>query len=235
MWIATVTATSLAVTLSIASHQIVPFAAVLLLIVLFSECGAAFDRWGKVRILAATAADLIVWLLIYINSSPQSTRLDYPILSNTWLLAPGITLFLIYAAGVTLKTALRRKSITAFETVQTTIAFLLASSSLLYFGPVGSATTLGIVCLVLSACGYAAVFTLFGVETQSRNHAVLSTWSAALFLAGSVLCLPGPWMSAFLGAAAVVATIAGVRFGRLALELHGAVYLLAAVSPPPAC
>ena len=228
LWIATVTATSLAVTLSIASHQIVPFAAVLLLIVLLSECGAAFNRWGNVRILAATAADLIISLLIYINSSPQTTRLDYPILSTTWLLAPGVTLFLIYAAGVTLKTALRRKSITAFETIQTTIAFLLASSSLLYFGPAASATSLGVLCLALSACGYAAVITLFSVEKQSCNNTVFATWSAALFLAGCVLCLPAPWMSACLGAAAVVATIAGTRQSRLAFEFHGAVYLLAA-------
>jgi len=229
-WIATVTATALAVTLSIASHQIVPFVAVLLLIVLLSECGAAFDRWGRVRILAAVAADLIIWLLIYINSSPQSTRLDYPLLSTTSLLAPGITLFLILAAGVVLKTALRRKSITAFDTFQTTIAFLLASASLLCFGPTTSAIFLGVLCLVLSACGYAAVFALFSDPGQVRNYAVFATWSAVLFLSGSILCLPNPWMSASLGAAALVVTVAGARLSSLALQLHGAAYLLAALT-----
>jgi hypothetical protein len=228
LWIATFTASGLAVALSIASHQIVPFAAVLLLIVALSECGVAFNRWGNVRILAAAAADLAIWLLIYINSSPQNTRLDYPILSTPWLLAPGIALFLIFAAAVTFKTVLRRKSITVFETIQTTIAFLLASSSLLYFGPPASAAFLGILCLLLSAWGYAAAFTLFSGEKQPRNNAVFATWSAALFLAASVLCIPAPWISACLGTAAVVATIAGARTDRIALEFHGAAYLLAA-------
>ena len=148
MWIAIVTGTILALALSIASHQIVPFAAVLLFIVLLSEYGAAFNRWAGVRMLAAAAADLIVLLLIYIYSSPQSTRLDYPPLSSAALLAPGVALFVIFAVAILIKTAVRRKSINTFETIQATIAFVLAASSLLCFGPAFSTTFLGILCLL---------------------------------------------------------------------------------------
>lgn len=228
LWIAIVTGTILALALSIASHQIVPFAAVLLFIVLLSECGAAFNRWAGIRILAAAAADLIVLLLIYIYSSPQSTRLDYLQLSTASLLAPGVALFLIFAVAVLIKTAARRQSISTFETIQATIAFLFAAASLLCFGSAFSATLLGILCLLLSACGYVALLTLFNGSQQARNNAVFATWSAALFLAGSVLCLPDPWMVVSLGVASVVAAIAGARLGRLALELHGAAFLLSA-------
>jgi hypothetical protein len=178
--------------------------------------------------VAALAADLGVWALLYIYSSPQSTRADYPEIGVVALLAPGFALLLIFAASVTLKTALKGRKITAFETLQTVIAFLLAACGLLYFGPGASAIALGIFCMVLSAASYAATFVFFDRIPERRNYQVFATWSAALFLAGSLLCLPPAWEAPCLGAAAIAATVAGARLNRLALEFHGMVYLIAA-------
>jgi hypothetical protein len=229
-WVANVTAATVALTLSIATHEMAPFIAALLLMVLICECAAGRNHELSVRALVAAAADLGVWALIYIYSSPQSTRGDYPIIGTEALIAPGFTLFLIYGASVIFKTAVSRKKITVFETVQTMIAFLLAASSLLYFGPRTGATVLGVLCLVLSAASYAAVFTLFDRAPERRNYHVFATWSAALFLAGCWLCLPHLWMAACLGVAAVVAAVLGVRLNRLTLEFHGLIYLAAAAS-----
>ena len=228
VWVANATAAPLALALSIATHMLLPFIATLLAMVLIGEYAAARDRGLGVRLLVAAAADVAVWALIFIYSSPPSTRADYPLLGTWALLAPGFALFLIYGISVAVKTALLRQRITAFETVQTMIAFLLAASGLLYFESRGGAIALGVFCLLLSAASYAAVFAIFDRIPERRNYRVFAAWSAALFLSGCVLCLPPLWMAASLGAAAVAAAFLGARLSRPALEFHGLVYLLAA-------
>ena len=75
-------------------------------------------------------------------------------------------MFVLFAVSVAFRTLLRGKQITVFATVQTTIALLLAAVSLADFGPPAAIVILGVVCLVLSAASYAAVFTVF-----ERAHA----------------------------------------------------------------
>lgn len=227
-WVTNVTAVAVALTLSIASHDIAPFVAVLLVMVAISEYGAERNRERGVRFLVALASDLGIWTLIYIYSSPQSTREDYPAIGTAALLAPGFALFLIFAVSVIVKTVMREKQITVFETIQAMIAFLLAAAGLLYFGPAASAAVLGIICVALSVACYAVTFACFDRVAQSRNYIVFVTWSAALFLAGSLLCLPPSLMTASLGVAAIISAVAGTRLHRQVLELHGLVYLVVA-------
>jgi hypothetical protein len=230
LWVANATGAAVAVTLGVASHELTPFIAVLLLMVLIAEAAAARDRGTGVRALAAAGADLAIWVLIFIYASPQSKRTDYPSLAMPALLAPGIALFLIFACSVAFRTVPQMKQLSVFETIQTIIAFLLAATSLLYFGPHYAPILLGAVCLILSASAYAAVFLIFDRMTERRNYKVFAAWSAALLLAGTLLCLPSLWAAASLGAAAIVATVMGARLSRPVLDLHGMVYLLAAAA-----
>ena len=78
LWVANVTSVAIALTLAIASHQIAPFIAVLLLMVLIGEYGAFRDHESGVRVVVALAADASIWTLLYVYSSPESTRADYP-------------------------------------------------------------------------------------------------------------------------------------------------------------
>jgi len=227
-WVANVTAAVVALALAIATHEVTPFIAALLLMVLLSEYAAGRNHELGVRFLVAAAADLGVWALIFIYSSPESTRADYPSLRTAALLAPGFALFLIYGVSVALKTTVFQRKITVFETIQTMIAFLLAACSLLYFEPRWGATVLGAFCLALSTASYAGVFVFFDRAPERRNYRVFAVWSAALFLTGCWLCLPPLWMAMCLGAAAIAATVLGVRLNRLTLEFHGLAYLLAA-------
>jgi len=227
-WVANTTAALVAVALSVATHELIPFIAVLLLMAVVSEYAAERERGLGVRFLVAAAADVAVWALIFIYASPQSTRADYPLLGTAALLAPGLILFAIYGLSVAVKTALFGKKITAFETVQTMIVFLLAASGLLYFEPRNGRVVLGGACLILSAAGYTSVFAFFDRRSEQRNSKVFAAWSAALFLSGCVLCLPPTWLAVSLGLAAVAATILGTRLKRTALGFHGLVYLLAA-------
>ena len=50
-----------------------PFIAVLLLMVLICEYAAGRNRESGVRVLVALAADVAIWALLYIYSGPEST------------------------------------------------------------------------------------------------------------------------------------------------------------------
>ncbi len=122
-----------------------------------------------------------------------------------------------------------REKITSFETVQTMVAFLLAASSLLYFGSSGRRNGVGdSLPAVVRLQVMRQSLSFLDRAPEQRNYRVFATWSAALLLAGGLLCLPPYGMAAFLGAAAILATVLGVRPERLTLEFHGVVYLVAA-------
>ncbi len=229
-WIANLTAAAVALTLSIATRELMPFIAALLLMVMICEFAAVRDRETGVRPLVALAADLGVWALIYIYASPPETRPDYPVIGMAALLAPGLILFLIVATSVVFKTVVKKKTITVFETVEAMIAFLLAACGWLYFGPAGGGTGLGVFCLALSAAGYAAVFAAFDSASERRNYVVFACWSAGLLVAGVWLCLPALWIALCLGLASIISTVLGVRLKKLTLEFHGMIYLVTAAA-----
>jgi hypothetical protein len=181
-----------------------------------------------VRVLVALAADVSIWALLYIYSSAASTRADYPPLGSAVLVVPGLGLVLIFGFSLIYRTVMRRKAITIFETIETMIAFLLAACGVIYFGPPASALALGIFCIGLSGIGYSGALVYFNAAEERRNYLVFANWSAVLLLAGSLLCLPHDWQPLWLSVAACAAAIASRRLKRLALELHGLVFLLAA-------
>lgn len=228
IWVANVSAALVALGLSFAAHDLPPFIGTLLLMVLICEVAAARNRELSVRPLVAAAADLAIWALIFIYSSAPNTRTEYKSLGVAQLLIPASLLFLIYAAGVTLKTVVQKRNITIFETGQTLVAFLLLACSLLYFLQVTGSTVLGAICIALSAASYVAVFLFLQGETAPRNLRVFATWSAALFLAGSWLLVPPSWLAAWLCIASLAAAVLGARPGRVELQIHGLVYLVAA-------
>jgi hypothetical protein len=227
-WVATVSALVVALALSVATHELAAFLAALLTMAILYEYAALRNHWSSARVVVDLAADLELAALMFIYASPQSERGDYPLLGMAALLAPGLALFSICGASAAIKTVLLKQKISAFDTMQTMVAFLLGASSLFVFMPGSGAIILGIVCLALSAAGYAAVFVFFVRAPERRNERVFSTWSAALFLAGSVLCLAPVSMALWLGAAAIVAVVLGVHWNRLTLEFHGLAFLLAA-------
>ena len=189
LWVANVTAVFTALALMIATHDLAPFVSALLIMALASESAADRNRWLRLRFLVAPAADLAVWILIYIDSLPESSRSEYAAVQSAVLLTLPSALFLIYGASVTWRTTVLRQRITIFEIVQTVIAFLLAAFGWLWFGPAVRAG-LGIFCLLLSAACYALAFVRFDRLPEQRNYYVYSTWSAVLLLVGSFLCLP---------------------------------------------
>jgi hypothetical protein len=227
VWIANIGGVSTALGLMIATHALASFIAALLLMAVVSEFAANRNRWPRLRFLVAPAADLAVWILIYIYSLPESARVDYAPAQGAALLTLPSVLFLVYGASVAFRTTWLRERITTFEIVQTVIAFLLAAFSWYWFAP-ANRIGLGIFCLFFSATCYAVAFVSFDRWRERRNYWVYSIWSALLLLAGSFLCLPPALLAFWLSAAAILVTVAGVRTARLTLEFHGLVYVAAA-------
>jgi hypothetical protein len=192
------------------------------------EFATRCNRALAIRPLLALATDLGVWGLVFIYSGPPNARVDYLPVSTAGLLAPGCILFLVSAASVAFSTLGRKRTITAFEIVQTLIAFLLATSSLFYFQPHTGRLVVWGLCLILSAASYTAVFVFFERQANQRNYHVFSTWGVCLFLAAGFLCQAPLWQTACLGEAAIAAIVAAAMLNRFTLRAHGLIYLAAA-------
>ena len=224
------TAAGLAVALDVASHDTLPFIAVLLVLSALAEFVPPVHRLPELRFVVALAADTAIWTLIFVYFSTPSARTDYPQLGRSALLVPGLTVFLISAAGVILQAAVRRKQIAIFSIIQTTIAFLLAAVSLADFGPSSSSMILSILCLILSAACWLAVFLVFAGQSERRNFNVFAAWSAALLLCGCLLCFAPQWTAVCLSASAVAAISVSRVKSWPVFEFYGIVFLLAAAA-----
>lgn len=227
-WVAEATASVAAVVLAMATRDLTPYLAALLAIAAAGEIAAARHRTLRVRPVVAAAADLLVFALIWIYSSPAATRTEYPAIGAALLLAFAPLLLFLYAASASTQTLVLNRRISFFETAQTLAAFLLTVWGLLVFWSGPGAHLLGLLCLVAAAAGYGVAFIGFDRAPSQRNFHVYATGSLALLLGGCWLYLPAGWLAPVLTVLALAATLAGVRAGRRTLEFHGLACLCAA-------
>jgi hypothetical protein len=211
--------------LALGSHALLPFAAVILFIVALCEVSAVRARHTGARIFAAFAADAMVLAILFIYTGPQTARANYPPLGTYALVAPGLVLFFIVLAAVTAENAFLRKPISLFETMQATIAFVLAAIGFAWFVPSGL-VYLGWACLGLAVIVSVVCARLFAGSEEPRNYLVFSWWAFALFGAGALFGFSSVSQTILLSAGAVCATILGLRMRRPVLEYQAVLLLL---------
>ena len=228
MWVAVISALASTLGLLVATNDPAPFVSALLVMACAIEIAAYSNHAHALRPLVAVAADLAICTTLYIYAVPESARSSYPLVSSGTLILLASTLFVVYGVSVSLRTVLVQRRITTFEITQLVIAFLTAAVGIVRFDPSDGALIVGAACTLLSVGSYAVTFLVFDGAAETRNYHVYATWSAALLLAGSFLTLPTTALGLCLSAAAIIATIVGCRTGRLTLEFHGLIYLLAA-------
>ena len=150
-WVANGTATAAALALAVATHELIPFIAALLLLAILSEYAAIRNHQRSVRSLAALAADAGIWALIFIYASPQSARMDYPALSAAGLILPGCLLFsaACYAASFVLLS--NKADGRNFRVFATWAAGLFLAGSLLCLPPFWLAVCLGLAAIAAAA------------------------------------------------------------------------------------
>jgi hypothetical protein len=227
LWIVYGASAAAAIALSVTTHAMLPFVAVLLLVALLCEGAKALGRSRPIWPLVALAANVSVWAIIFIYSGPQNARVEYPELSLAALLLPALLLFAISASSVIGRVFLQECRIAGFEVVQVTIAFGLAVSSVLYFAH-GAAIVLGFACLILSSAMYWASFRYLRRRDERRDFHVFSAWSAGLLIAGALWSLPLSAAGIALAAAGMAAYFVAERMELPIFALQGAVFFCAA-------
>jgi len=220
-----------ALVLSIVTHEMIAFFA--LLLAMLAVCEYKFLRPGLqgVRMLVAATADCAAWFLIVIYRNPASSRTDYPALGPAALAIPATLLLAITATGIGFKTAALKRRISVFETTQCVVVFLLWVLTGLFLLPHFSARVVGVICLLFAAACYGAAYGLFRHSAELRNFHVFALWSAALCATGLFLSLPPSWAIACLALSSIASAGIAVRICCSTLECHGIVYLgLAAIA-----
>jgi hypothetical protein len=211
--ITTVAALATAIGLMVQTGDLIPFAASLLAI-------GAISHRGKVRALAAIAADFAVWLVVYIGTRPGGVPAGYHPIALYAALGVCCALFGIYGVAVCRSAVQKLRTISIFEIVQVAIAFTLAAGGVLALTELRASAPLGAFCAIGSAACYFTAYLRFPGRA-SRNHHVFAAFGAAMGLGACYLILPESLLTWFWSAAAVVAAVARIR-------IHGAAYLLAA-------
>jgi hypothetical protein len=216
-----------ALALGIATRDLAPFLLSLVAMAIAVESAAAWRIATGVRIAVATVADLGVFALIWIYSSPAAARTEYPAMSMPVLLAFAPALLAVYAGSAGMQTLARGRKISFFATAETLVAALLTVWSIAVFWR-GHEVLVGAVCLVASAGGYAVAFGRFASTHAWRNFHVYATGSLALLAAGLALSVPAEWLPPCAGVLAVAAVLLAARTGHRTLFFHGLALLFAA-------
>jgi len=226
-WVATVAAVATALALFVATRELAPFTAALLAVALATEVVVCLGRQLTVRAVPAIAADLAVWLVVYLMTSLEGVPSEYPPISATAIAMLCLALFAIYGGSIAVRSFGLRHRLTAFEIAQTVVAFVIVTFGTLRASP-GSAPALGVFFLLLAAVCYWGALSRFVGDAHNRNRRVCATYAVALVLAGSFLLFPAGFQSPFLCLAALTSAFLYVRTGKLSLGMHVSLYLAAA-------
>ncbi len=214
-----------ALALLLGTHDMAPFAAILLAMSVVCEFANVRGRAPAIRPVVGLAADVAIWILLFIYHTPPETRTDYPALSAGAVLAAATVLFLIQGASIAWQVVAMGKAISLFEAAQAMIALLLAACAIVWFLPLHSGIVLGALFLVLAGICYGLAFSRFRGEESQRNFRVFTVWSAALLMSAVYLVLTAQVASAVLGISAMFSILLADRLRSSALELHGVTYL----------
>jgi len=226
-WVATVAAVVTALALIIATHELVPFTAGLLVVALATEVVVCLGHRLSVRAVAAIAADFAVWLLVYLMTSPEGVPVEYRPTGASTITVLCLALLAIYGGSIGIRSFGLRHRLTIFEIAQGVVAFVLASFGTLRASP-GFASALGGFFLLAAAVCYWGALSRFTADEQNRNRRVCAWYAVALLLTGSLLLFSANLQVPFWCLAAVTAAFLYMRTGKLSLGVHVSLYLAAA-------
>jgi hypothetical protein len=229
---ATLAGIGTACALLIGTYDVLPFTFVFLAIAAAIEVCACFNHWLGERWLTAATADLSILLATWLVTNPRGLPQDYAPIPAPALVAAQMALLVIYLSSVMVRTLLRGRTFTNFETGQCAVAFLLGVGGAIRLSaqvpPLAPA--IAAFALLCGAACYAISFKVLARQNaHGRNFYTYSTFAILLVLVGCRILLSD-------GAAAIVWSLlalacigAGGFWNRLTLEMHGGVYLLLAL------
>jgi hypothetical protein len=232
--LATITVTAgvlTSVALLVATDNLAPFTLGLLGTAAAVELAACLRHPLGVRWFAAAAADLAVLLLTYLLSRPGGLPEGYAAVPAGMALAAQMSLLVIYLSSTTVRTLVEGLRVTAFETAQWLIAFLLSLGGALSLAG-GKLAAVSAISIFSLACGVACYVVSFAFLSRAgkhdRNFYTYASFGLLLVFAGSRLLVSGLALALVLSILALVCLWTGRESGRMTLKWHGTLYLLAA-------
>lgn len=181
--------------------------------------------WWEARWPAALAADVVVVGVALRALAPEPQDAPHVALLLQSLLLGA------YAVSIAICTLRRGRNIGIFDVVQTAAVLVVGLGGAVMLTRVTGipAAAFGIICLLGGAASYGLAVRFVDQGTEPGwNTYFYTTMAIALVLAGLILVPGGPWAGAACAVLAVLAAGSWLRFGRLFLLLHCAVYLVAA-------
>lgn len=218
----------IAAALSIATHSMALFTAVLLAMYAVIELSTLRDRAGGVQILIALCADSSAWALLYVYSLPASEQTGYAPLNSVVILGAASLLFAIQIVSIVIYAVRRAQPVEVFTVLQVTISFAMLVFGMAWFVPTRGWPAIGFLCLLLSVGGYAAAYGPIRRAAKTRNLSIFIVWSCVLLLAAAFLLTPAAVASASLGILAVPAVLLAARMKARSIEVQGTIFLCAA-------
>jgi hypothetical protein len=195
------------------------FGGLLVALGIATQALASARGWGGPRWLVAVAANLAV---LRAASVPQPE--------------PGTSLLLVlyllsYLGTFAILTLVRRRSIGAFEVLQSAAVLLVGIGGAVHVARASGrgGGFVGVATLVVGALAYATAFALVRRRLgRGRTFFFYSTLGLVLVLTGSRLLGHVGFCTAIWGILAVTGAFLGGRFDRVTLRAHSAVYAVAA-------
>lgn len=226
-WVTTLAAVSTALALLIATRNLVPFTVGMLALALGAEMIVDSGHRLRTRVIPAIAADLAIWILIYVMTSPEGLPSEYRPIGSTAIAALCLALLAIYGGSIGIGSIGLRHRLTIFEIAQAVVAFVLATFGTLRANP-DSGVALGVFFLLVAMVSYWGTLSRLAADQHVLNRRVYASYAVALLLAGTTLAFPANLRAPFLCVAAVAVSFLYMRTGKLSLGLHVSFYLIAA-------
>ena len=226
-WIAVVPALATSLALVSATGVVLPFAVVAIVLALGTLWIGYGADWVLLRWPTALVADLMVLALVARVSSRSWP--DRP----AYIIAVQLLLLTGYVASVVTRTLVRGRDVNVFEVVQTAAALTVGFGGAVYVAQATGfgATFLAAINLAVGVGCYGVAFA-FVAHRQGlrRNFYFYTSLGMILVIVSTTLLLKGAAVAVMWTTLAVLTSWLALRVSRAALNLHAAVYVIAAAS-----
>jgi hypothetical protein len=207
----------LAMALMTGTRDLLPFGFALLGIAAMAEAASCFNRPLGSRGLIAIVSDLAMAIAAYLVCRPGGLPESYARVSPPILMSAEISLLLIYVGSTAVHTLAQKRLFTAFETIQTALAFSIGLGAAFQVEKISGAGTelFGLFALAGCAACYAVSFSFAaGRALRDRNQRTYATFGLLLLIAGCFLLLSDWMLTGALCALGVGFRVLDGRFGR---------------------